>query len=82
MGSEEKRFYIELTGYVFIFISIICTLITAVLAYNPAGADPSAMSMVVVTSVIMIVGIILIRFIPWGAPEDIMEKVDDDEFVF
>ena len=82
MSSQGKRYYVELIGYLLIVVSIILSLVSASLAYNPAGADPSALPMVITSASIMLVGIIIARFIPFKEPTPLIDKVDDDEFVF
>jgi len=82
MNTERKRYYVELTGYALIILSILFSIISAALTYNPAGADPSALSIVIVSVVLMAVGVILVRFLPWGEPPSALDKADDDEFVF
>ena len=82
MSSESKRYYIEIFGYFLIITSIIFSVISAVLAYNPAGADPSALGTVAVSVVFMVVGIFLVRLMPWKEPKSVLDTKDDDEFVF
>ncbi len=82
MSIERKRFYVELVGYILIVGSIICSLVSATLAYNPAGADPTALSTVIVSISLLVVGVVLVRFIPWREPKPLLDKVDGDEFVF
>lgn len=82
MSAEGKRYYIELLGYILIVVSIILSLVSASLAYNPAGADPFALPMVLISAGTMVTGIIIVRLIPWREPAKLIDKVDDDEFVF
>ena len=82
MKSENLRFILEIIGYILDIGGVACLVLNGVLTSILAWSDFNAILFFVVGSVLFFIGIIFVRIMPKIEKSDVIEKADEDEFVF